>query len=253
MKHTLLIALLGATVTFATPSLSLADHGQKFKNGLDHKHQQANARRDRDRRNNGDKFTAKPPKPHRIVKQIRDKVHNKDKRHNKGNRHNNVKKHHNKNRYVDKHRNNKRDFQRNHRSNQRNHHNEPSFSISWDLGNSRIEYGNVARGYQQPVYNRHAGKRIYKRIHRQANRIQRGVENGQLVRREVKHLRREQRHIKNTLSSYKRDSRLNRYERSKLNQLLDVASNNIHRKSNNRLTRYNKPNHRYNNQNYAQF
>ena len=33
MKHTLLIALLGATISLATPSLSFADNSYKFKSG----------------------------------------------------------------------------------------------------------------------------------------------------------------------------------------------------------------------------
>ena len=242
MKHTLLIALLGATVTLATPSLSFADNGYKFHSGVDHKHGKKHAHREhRQKRNNGQKFVPKPPKPHRIVKKIHRDIHNKH-RHNKGQRH------HNKNHYVKKH-HNKHNYRRN----------EPSFSISWNVGNSTIAYGNdnYAYGHDKHRYNKHRHhqqglKRIYKRLHNQANRIHNGIDSGQLVRREVKKLRREQRHIKSTLAHYRSDGRLNRYERSKMNQLLDVASNNIHRKKNNRLTRYNKR-HRSYNYNYAQF
>ena len=246
MKHTLLIALLGATVTLATPSLSFADNGYKFKGGVDHidnQHRQkshANKER-RQHKNDHKKFVAKPPKQHRLNKQTKRDLNK--------NRHRNrqiVKKGHgNKNKHsYNKHGHN------NYNKHRDNQHNKPSFSISWNVGDSTVSYGNDAYdyGYNDTYnhgYKQNRGKRIYKRIHKQANRIQHGINNGQLVKREVRKLRYEQRDIKQTMSHYKRDGHLNRYERSKLNQLLDVASNNIQRKKNNRLTRYSRHNNHY--------
>jgi len=240
MKHTLLIALLGATVTLATPSLSFADNGYKFKSGLDNNHsqkdQKAHARKDRRQHKNDHKrFVAKPPKPHRVIKQIQ-RDHNKNRQRNKQ-----VVKNGHKNKHgYNKHGHNDHNYHNKHK-------NKPSFSVSWNVGDSTISYGNDAYVYDNG-YQKNRGKRIYKRINRQANRIQNGINNGQLVKREVRKLRYEQRDIKQTMSHYKRDGHLNRYERSKLNHLLDVASNNIQRKSNNRRTRYSS-NHDY----YVQF
>ena len=251
MKHTLLIALLGATITLATPTLSYADNSYKFKNGdLDqnysknqkqrnkHNRQKSQANKNRSQqRNDHKRFVAKPPKPHRVIKQIKrdlNKIRHQDKRVSKNDR------------GYNKQRNNNHNY----RNNRSNHNNKPSFSISWNVGDSTISYGND-RNYStyNKSYNkghrRNHGKRIYGRIHNQSNRIQRGINNGQLVKREVRKLRREQRDIKQTLNHFKRDGRFNRHEASKLNQLLDIASNNIHRKSNNHLTRYTRNHDQY--------
>ena len=259
MKHTLLIALLGATVTLATPSLSFADNGYRANGGTDgeyrQKHQKAHANKNRrQHKNDRKKFVAKPPKPHRIVKQIKrdhNKIRNNTKNNNKNRHHNrqvNKHGHGNKNKHAYNNRgHNNHNFRNKHR-------NKPEFSISWNVGDSTISYGNDGynNGYNNTYNNgyntghrKNRGKKIYKRIHRQANRIQRGINNGQLVKREVRKLRRQQRHIKQSMAHYKRDGHLNRHERSKLNQLLDVASNNIHRKSNNQWTRYSRHNNHY--------
>ena len=256
MKHTLLIALLGATISLATPSLSFADNGYKFKNGENQKyskHHKQNNRHNRQKshanknrsqhKNNQKRFVAKPPKPHRVIKQIKrdlNKTRHHDKRVTRNNR-----SHNNKHRY-NKQRNNNHNYRKNHNY----HNNKPSFSISWNVGDSTISYGNdrhystYNKSYNKD-HRRNHGKRIYARIHNQANRIQHGINSGQLVKREVRKLRREQRDIKQTLNHYKRDGRLNRYERQELNQLLDIASNHIHRKSNNHLTRYTRHHNQY--------
>ncbi len=253
MKQILLIALLGVTVTLATPSLSFADNGYRANGGSDYKldqqRQKAHANKQRrQHRNDHKKFVAKPQKPHRVIKQIKRDL-NKTRHHNKQfvkNKHG----HNNKHGY-NKHGHNNH---KKHGYNKNYHNNKPSFSISWNVGDSTVAYGN--NGYNQNYntgynngYNKshrkNRGKRIYSRIHNQANRIQHGINNGQLVKREVRKLRHEQRDIKQTLAHYKRDGRLNRYERNELNQLLDIASGNIHRKRNNRLTRYSRHNNHY--------
>lgn len=237
MKHTLLIALLGATVTLATPSLSFADNNYKFKNGdLDHNHQQKYKHKKnkqqvkenrRQHKNDKKRFVAKPPKSHRTNKQVRKDRHN--------------------NRQIVKNK------QRHNKHNDSN----PTFSITWNTGGPIFTYGNETRNhgynksYKKNYKNR--GKRIYKRLNNQANRIQHGVQNGQLVNREVRSLRHEQRNIKQTMSHYNRDGHINKYESSELNQLLDVASKNIHRKSNNRRTRYVQNHNNYNNNHFVQY
>lgn len=230
MKQTLLIALLGATVTLATPSLSFADNGHKFKNGsLDHNHKYRNKDR-RHYKNDKKRVVAKPAKTNRTNRHV-------------------TKKHVTKKHHVFKnHHNRKRD-------------NKSSFSITFNSGGPVFTYGNLPQnhGYQKPrrhVKPNHSAL-IYKRIHNQANRIQHGIRSGQLVNREVRRLQQEQGHIKHTMAQYKRDGRINRYESSKMNQLLDISSNNIYQKSNNHRTRYTqrRNNNGYNNYNnhFVQF
>ena len=268
MKHALLIALLGATVTLATPTLSYADNGFKFQSkALDRDHQY--------KHKHGHKHH------HHKAKVKNDRRVDKSRSHNKSsqfvynsqgydrngynkygyNRHGFNKQGFNKSGF-NRQGYNKQGYNRHgynkhkqHYSYQNSRTNKPSFSISWNLGNSTVSYGN---GHNQAYVNqpkKYRGKRIHSRLNNQANRIQQGINKGQLVHREISKLRHEQRHIKNTLSHYKRDGHLNRYERNKLNQLLDVASQNIHRKSNNRKTRYaQKRSNQYNKHNfYVQF
>ncbi len=87
--------------------------------------------------------------------------------------------------------------------------------------------------------NNHAA-RINKRLDRQARRIRRGIQNGQLVRREIRVLRDEQYRIENRLAHFRSDGRLNRHERNKINRMLDVASNHIRTKRHNRVTQNNR-------------
>lgn len=244
MKKTLLIALLGATVTLATPTLSYADNGYKFQSkALDRDHRYKHKH---GHKHNHNKSRVKSNHRHNKNKhKNRQFVFNKHGYNKHGynkygfNRHGYNKHGYNRHGYnkhgYNKHGYNRHGYTRHAYSNNDN----SSFSISWNIGDSTISYGNdhYNSGHN---YNKHRGKKIYKRINNQANRIQRGINNGQLVKREVRKLRHEQRHIKNTLAHYKHDGHLNRYERSKMNQLLDIASNNIHRKSNNRLTRYSR-------------
>lgn len=249
MKHTLLIALLGATVTLATPSISFADNGYRAKGGMEQADFQNNQKThaSKDRRNHKNKqkrFVAKSPNQKHYTK-------NHNKRKHGYNKHGYNKYGFNKYGYnrhgFNKHGFNKQGYNKHGYD---KHKNKPSFSISWNVGDSTISYGNDAYAYNQGYDNNHnykkqRGRKIYKRINRQANRIQNGINNGQLVTREVRKLRHEQRNIKQTMSHFKRDGYLDKYERSELNQLLNIASQNIHRKSNNRLTRYSRQNDYY--------
>ena len=253
MNKTLLIALLGATITLATPSLSFADNGYKFKSGSaerNHQHKHKHGTRHH-HKNNNKKFVAKPPKKRQVVKQTKRVVknnhaNNKNKRDYRKNQYTNQR-----NAQYNKQRNSQHNYKNNNRSG------DPSFSITWNAGNSTVTYGNGSfnNGYNNGHNKRNTGKLIYGRLNTQASRIRNGINNGQLVNREVSRLRNEQRNIKQTMSHYKRDGHLNRYERSKLNQLLDVASNNIQRKSTNHRTRYAQNHNHYNNYNnhFVQF
>ena len=242
MKKTLLIALLGATVSLTVPSLSFADNGYKFQSEvLERNH------RYKHKHNHRHHHNQKPVIKDRSHNQQHIYVYNKHGYDRHGyNRHG-----YNKHGY-NKHGYNKNGYNKHkqHYSHNNEYNNKPAFSISWNVGNSGVTYGNNSHSYNHTYYNngriantnkhyqKNRGRKIYKRLNRQANRIQNGINNGQLVHREVRKLRREQRDIKQTLSHYKRDGHLNKYERSKLMKLLDIASNNIHRKSNNHKTRY---------------
>ena len=186
MKHSILIALLSLTVSIAAPSLAIADNGYS-----DHKNNKWHSNKHKQKHANKNRYVAKAKLPKA--------------------RHNN---HHRKD--VAKH-NSKR-----HHKHYR--HNEPkrSFSISW--GN---DFPSLNYGYDYPQkhdYRNHRdySHRIYQRQDKQARQIRRGVRKGQLVHREARALRQEQRRIKRKLSHFKRDGRLNRHERSRIHQMLDV-------------------------------
>ena len=261
MKHTLLITLLGAAVTLATPSLTFADNGNKYKNSAmerNHQHKHKHGTRHH-HKNDKKRFVAKPPKTHRDKNNNRIKnqyAFNKQGYDRHGynkygyNRYGFNKRGYNKHGYnrqgYNKHGHNKHYVKR--------HNDQPKFSVSWNVGDSTITYGDNGynrhynSGYNNNNHNnprKNRGKKIYKRIHNQANRIQNGIRNGQLVNREVRKLRREQSHIKQTLSHYKRDGRLNKYESKQLNQLLNVSNDNIYHKMNNHRTRYSRHNDYY--------
>ena len=223
MKNPLLIALLGLTVSVVTPSIATADDfkfgpNKSYKNDQNrgHKHNNRHAKKHVAKQHNRKHRVAraKPPKlPHqRLIAKHKNKIHN---RHNK--RHDN-KRHHNKS--------------------------KPSFSITWNSNTPDVTYGNGYYGYDNDSYYNDAPRyanSIYDRQQRQQRKIRKGMDKGQLVKREVKRLRQEQRQIKHRLANYKRDGRLNRHERARLHQMLDVAANNIRNKRNNGLTRWSNP------------
>lgn len=242
MKNSLLIALLGLTVSVVTPSIATADdfkfgpnksykndhnRGQKHKNRHVKKHvaKQHNAKHKLKHR----VAKVKPPKHkhQRNIRKFDNKIHN---RHNK--------------RYD----NNRRNV--NNHVNKR-HYNKPkrSFSITWNSNTPNViyDYSND-NGYYNNDAPRYASN-IYQRQKRQQRRIHQGKESGQLVRREVKQLRQEQRQIQHKIANYKRDGRLNRHEKARIHQMQDVASDNIRNKRHNRLTRWSNP--RRNNHDYA--
>ena len=73
-----------------------------------------------------------------------------------------------------------------------------------------------------------AGK-IRKRMKRQKKRIRKGIESGQLTRKEAKKLRRQQRRIGDLHRDYRSDGHLSRTERRDLTERLDRASDRIYR------------------------
>jgi len=197
MKHTILMTLLGLTVAVVTPSLAVADNGdRKWRSNNNHDRSHVEQKR----------HAVKPPKPHHIVKRHNDKrvKHNVDKR-----------------QYVRKHHEPKTSF---------------SITFGNALpgviyGNSYPE----RYVYDDNRVNK--GRSIYQRMDRQSRRIQQGVNSGQLVRHEARNLREEQDRISWKVSKFNRDGRLDRHERSKLQHMLDVADNNIRELKHNRLTR----------------
>ena len=214
MKNSILIALLGLTVAVVTPSVSFADSDFKFGPGKGHNKAQKHSYNKGHNKKRGQKY-----KQRHVVKKHHNKHHNKHKQHNR--RHDvarfDAKKHHNSKRHHYK--------------------SKPSFSITFSNDYPRVVYGNDY--YQDRVYRDHNGYRssIYQRMDNQARRIRKGIKSGQLVRREVRRLRDEQSHIERKLVHFDSDGRLNRHERSRLNQMLDVASNQIRNKRHNHLTR----------------
>lgn len=230
MKNSLLIALLGLTVSVVTPSIATADDfkfgpnkSYKKDHNRGHKHNNRHTKKHVAKHHNHKHkhrvAKAKPPKlPHQIINSKLDQI-----RHNKH------------------HRRHDRHVKRSH-NNKRHHYNSnPSFSITWSSNTPNVIYDNgyYDNGYYYNDAPRHVTS-IYDRQHRQERKIRKGVKKGQLVKREVRRLREEQRQIKHKLAHYKRDGRLNRHERARLHQMLDVAANNIRNKRNNGLTRWSK-------------
>lgn len=247
MKNSLLIALLGLTVSVVTPSIAAADDfkfgpNKSYKNDQNRGHNNRHAKKHVAKQHNQKRrvHKAKPPKlPHqRIIAKLDNKIHN---RHNR--------RHDNKRRQVNNYDNN---HANNHRNKRRHNKSKPSFSITWNSNTPNVNYDNGYYGYNNDQYYndtpRYASS-IYERQNRQQRRIHKGRKSGQLVRREVKRLRQEQRQIQHKIAHYKRDGRLNRHEKSRIHQMQDVASNNIRNKRNNRLTRWSKS--RGNNYEYA--
>ena len=76
------------------------------------------------------------------------------------------------------------------------------------------------------------------RMDRQAQRVERGFRNGDITRKEYRHLNREQRRIGRAYDRSRSDGRLNRQERHRLNKMQDRASRHIHRDRHNKATRY---------------
>jgi len=71
------------------------------------------------------------------------------------------------------------------------------------------------------------GKNIENRIERQADRIAQGIRSGELTRYEARELKAENRHIRRKFDRFCRDSRLDRFERKRLNKMLRRANQNI--------------------------
>lgn len=75
---------------------------------------------------------------------------------------------------------------------------------------------------------------VSERQTRQQQRIERGVRNGNITRAELKHLKKEQRHIAQFKRRAQRDHRITLHEGRRINRMQDRASDNIyHYKHNN--------------------
>lgn len=71
--------------------------------------------------------------------------------------------------------------------------------------------------------------RIEQRMDRQHGRIEHGIRNGELTRKEARRLRKQQRHIAKMERKFTRDGHLDRYERRTLHRELDAVSDRIYR------------------------
>jgi Skp family chaperone for outer membrane proteins len=79
------------------------------------------------------------------------------------------------------------------------------------------------------------------RIERQQQRIKQGVRTGELTKKEIKKLRKQQRHIKKLNRQFEKDGHLSHYERKTLKRKLNLASKRIYRlKHNDRYRRYDR-------------
>lgn len=84
----------------------------------------------------------------------------------------------------------------------------------------------------------HNGGRIFDRMERQQARIEHGIENGELTRKEVKKLKKQQRRIRHLAREFRDDGRLSKKERRILHNKLDKASSRIREFKHNEDVRY---------------
>jgi len=95
---------------------------------------------------------------------------------------------------------------------------------------SYAEWGNHSRHNTYNSHrqnNSHFWQGIQERQRKQASRIERGIDKGQLTRREIKKLKREQRHLAKEIRHYKRHNRLSYQDRHVLIERMDHVSDRI--------------------------
>lgn len=215
MKYSILKLVLGVSVALGIPSLALADKPHKNRHVDKHVSKQVKKQFGKERHHNKNRHRS------HVRKDVKRHVHKN--RHRADDRRH-VYKHKHKNKYRSKDR--RRDTQ---------------FSITWSSGIPEliIDHGYSHNKYKKRHRNDYARVReINRRLDNQHRRIRKGVDSGQLVRREARSLRHEQRRISNRFADYRSDGWLNRHETRRLNRMLDVASQEIRRKKHNSLTRH---------------
>ncbi|MGD8969918.1 MAG: hypothetical protein PVG01_00805 [Desulfobacterales bacterium] len=94
-----------------------------------------------------------------------------------------------------------------------------------------------------------AGDRFQRRQNNQKHRIYQGVRNGEITKREVTHLARQQRNVEKYRNHALRDGYLSRKEGRRLNHLQDRASGFIYRDRHNGYNRY--PHYQHNRRRYS--
>ncbi|MEM7253082.1 MAG: hypothetical protein AAF493_16830 [Pseudomonadota bacterium] len=106
--------------------------------------------------------------------------------------------------------------------------------------------GNDHQGHFEPTNyqpgahwkQREFADKIDRRLHRQWRRINKGVDSGQLTRKETKRLRKQNRRISNLDHQFGYDGWYSKWERHELVHALDRASSRIHRLKHNERRRY---------------
>jgi len=83
------------------------------------------------------------------------------------------------------------------------------------------------RKHEQQQNNSYFWQNVDRRQDKQRSRIERGIKKGQLTRREIKKLRREQKHIAKQVRHMKRHNHLSPGDRREVIEHLDYASNKI--------------------------
>lgn len=111
---------------------------------------------------------------------------------------------------------------------------------------SHAEWGNHSRhnNYSSRNHNDYFWQDIQQRQHRQASRIDKGINRGQLTRREIRKLKKEQKHITKQIRHYKRHNQLSYRDKRKVNEHLDYVSGQIRNLKHN--DRYARNRHQHN-------
>jgi len=137
--------------------------------------------------------------------------------------------------------NNRKSLQKHNKHSKYNNHNN-----SWSV--TTYGWNDNSQGYRDN--DRRYSVSIRERQNKQSRKIRKGIQKGQLVRKEVRRLRGEQRRIADRIRNYRHDGHLNRHERRKIHRMLDVSAKNIRNKRQNRLTKYSQNRHDRNHNRY---
>lgn len=105
------------------------------------------------------------------------------------------------------------------------------------------------RNHEHRHNNSYFWQDVEHRQYRQQSRIDRGIDKGQLTRREIKKLRREQKHIAKQVRNMKRHNYLNKRDKREVMEHLDFVSDKIRTlKHNKHYARRNRSSHDGHNQ-----
>jgi len=113
--------------------------------------------------------------------------------------------------------------------------------------NNHFKHNNHERKHNNSFFWQDVERRQY----RQESRIDKGIEKGQLTRREVRKLHKEQKHVAKQIRHIRRDNRLSRGDRREVMEHLDYVSDKIRSLKHNQRYAHRKNHNKKVNQGYS--